>query len=355
MVWLYVYIGIAFLFFLGGNDYYGQIGRVTNPLLDMGAGLLLAEYVLRYDVDYKYTRRIVFVVIVSNVVMSIITIPQVYVFPNIIRIASKDYAADKISIALNWLISYQTCHGLPFLFAPLIFLCRSFLKVNKKLFWFWSISTIILFYIVYLSNATTALLVSTLVIIVGFFSRSEKFSQRSILSLCLFGLLFIILSSPTVLAPILDFIQGNMDESWSNYHKVDELRQNVLYGNTEGDLEARGILYKTSFELFVESPIIGTARPQDISHHSWFLDNLACFGIFLIIPVIMVLVSNIKAIYKNLIHSKVVYAYGVTAWILLIVLKNEFGQGTWLYGFAFLPFLCRYIDYIIDYKQLSLK
>lgn len=349
MVCLYAYIGFAFLFFLTGNDYYGKIGRVTNPLLDMGAGLLIAEYVLKYDTNYRYTRWIIYVVIISNVIMSIISIPKVYLFPNIIRISSKEYAADIIDYTgLKWLISYQTCHGLPFLFAPLILLCRNMLKINKRLFFFWCVSTIILCYILYLSNATTALLISILFIAMGLFSEHERFSSRSLLFLALGGLMIIIISSTSILIPILDFVQGNMDESWSNYHKLEDIKQQILYGSSEGDVEARGTLYETSFKLFLESPIIGTTRPQDISHHSWFLDNLACFGIILILPLVLILFNNVKSIYKNLRHSKVAYVYGVAAWFLMLILKNEFGQGTWLYGFAFLPLICRYIDYMKD-------
>lgn len=344
----FIYVFIAFSFFLLGNTFYGQIGRVTTPLLLMTAGLVIIEYTLKYDLDYKYTRLVVFMVISANIVMTILSYPQIQAFPNIIRYAFSGEYADRYTNEIPWLIQYETCHGLPLLLAPLSFLCKRLLHRKKIYFCLCLVATLILFYIVYLSNATTALIIAALMIILGFFFDYEKLSQKNTFGIILICLLGLSLTSKTVMIPILDSVQTVMDDSWSNYHKIDELRKNLLTGKSEGDLEEREKMYTSSIILFRESPFIGTSEPEQLSHHSFFMDRLACLGIFLVIPLISVFVYNFKSVYKRLINSKIVYMYGFMGWMLLLILKADFGQGSWLYGFAFLPLFCRYIDYTID-------
>ncbi len=62
----------------------------------------------------------------------------------------------------------------------------------------------------------------------------------------------------------------------------------------------------------------------------------------------MIFVFNIKGVYHKLHHTKVTYMMGIAGFLFLLYMKNEFGTGTWLYGFTILPLLCRYIDREID-------
>lgn len=348
IVSLFIYLFFAFLYFLLGNAFFGGIGSVTGPLCYMTAGLFLTEYAIQYDDDYKFTRNVIIIMIVSNVFMAIISIPEILVMPNILRYTfSSDTRGDFTAIS-RFLISYNTCHGLVLLFPAMIFICRKYFKKNKKLFWFWLISTLILFVIVYLSNATTALIVSIFIIILSFILRGEVVNSRSVAMVFVAGVIALILSSKSVMIPILDFIQSKMDETWSNYYKIDDIKQGMMYGESSGDVENRRVLYEQSIDLFIESPIIGTRHPEMIGHHSWFVDRLACLGIFLIIPLVLVFRYHIRAVYKDLIHGKIVYILGTVALIILLFAKNDFGVGSWLYGFAFLPLFCRYVDYVVD-------
>ena len=347
----FFYVLIAFFFFLLGNPFYGQIGRVTTPLLLMTAGLVIIEYTLKYDLDYKYTRLVVYTVILTNIIMTILSYPQILAFPNIIRYAFSSAYSDRYMNEIPWLIQYETCHGLPLLFAPLAFLCRRLFQKKVFLFWLFLLIAFVLFGIVYLSNATTALILASLMIILGYFFDYEEINRKNAYGVIFIFLLGLLLTSKTVMIPILDGVQTVMDESWSNYHKIEELKTNLLTGESEGDLEEREDMYTSSLMLFGESPIIGTSKPEKLSHHSFFLDRLACLGIFLVIPLALVFVYNYKSVFKGLVHAKIVYMYGFFGWMLLLTLKADFGQGSWLYGFAFLPLFCRYVDYTIDNKK----
>ena len=351
VVALFCYIIIAFLFYLSGNPFYDGIGSVTTPLFLMTSGLVMSEYATKYDYEYKFTRLIVMTVIIANVIMSVISIPQIIIFPNIIRYTFSVEYMDNYADLAPWLITYQTCHGLPLLLAPLAFLCRRLFKNNKIKFLFYLSVAGVLLSIVYLSNATTALLIAIMMVFLAVFFNYEKITRKSLSTILIIGLLGLIFSSQSVMIPVLNGVQGMMDDRGSNYHKIDEIKKGMITGESEGDLGERKDLYETSALLFLQSPIVGTTEPEKISNHSWFLDRLACLGLFLIVPLILVFKYNIKFCMEGLIHTRVVYMYGIMGWFLMLILKNDFDQGSWLYGFAFLPLLCRYVDYMIDYNQ----
>lgn len=351
IVALFAFTLTAFLYYGMGNAFFDSIATVLVPLVVMLSGLLLIEYAKNYDEKYGFTRIIVLVAIISNVIMALISIPQVLINPNIIRpsVLEKNMEED----VYVWLITYHACHGLPFLFAPILFMCRKMYRGKKMFSLLWFSAFIILFYIVFRSNATTPFLISIIMVIAGLFFKMETFSRKYIGSIIIIGTMSIMMFQPSIMIPIIDTVQSVMDPSANNYKKMDEIKFNIMYGDMEGDLGARQDLYTKSLELFIKSPLIGTSDSEMISHHSWFLDRLACFGILFSIPMILLFVFHIKETYRNMRHTKVIYVMGLFGFILMLCLKNEFGSGSWLYGFALLPLLCRYVDFVLDNKLIK--
>ena len=348
IVALLVYSMVTLVYHFLGNAFFDTISTVVIPLLIMLSGLLIAEYALKYDKKYKFTRTIVIVVAITNVFMSLISIPQVINNPNIIRPSVLEENTEYFD--RYWLITYLTCHGLPLIFAPLIFLFRNSFRDKKWFFICWIMVFLILFIIVFSSNATTPFLIAIVMVMCGFFFRSERLSTKNIRALILIGLLSLLMVQPVVVVPVLSSLQKTMDTSSNNYQRLEELKDDVIYGEAGGDWGVRQDLYATSTRLFFESPITGTYYPEKISHHSWFLDRLACFGLLFIAPLVFLFIIHIKTMYRCLIHTKVVYMIGILGFLLMLFLKNDFGIGSWLYGFAFLPLICRYGDYVVDNK-----
>lgn len=348
---LVVYTIVAYFFHLSGNAFFDTIATVVVPFLMMLSGLLIAEYALKYDRKYQFTRIVIYVVVIANLFMIMISIPQVMVTPNIIRPSVQEFVFGVRE--QYWIIKYSTCHGLAYLFAPLIFLCRRSFRKNKVFFLFWVLVSLFLFFIVFLSNATMPLLISMLMIVLGLIYNNERFTTKSIRGLIITVLLSVFLFQPSVSIPIINTMQSMMDKNSNNYRKMEEMKYSIIHEDSEGDMERREELYNTSTKLFIESPITGTSTPQLISRHSWFVDRLACFGLLCFIPVIFLFVFHIKDTYRQFRHTKVVYSIGVIGFLLMLFMKNEFGAGSWLYGFALLPLLCRYIDYSIEQKFIK--
>lgn len=347
---LLVYGLMVFVYYLMGNAFFDTINSVLTVIPVMLSGLLIAEYALKYDKEYKYSKMIIITVLLCNVIMCFLTIPQIMLNPNIVRTSSREDYSDLT--LFYWIIQYTTVHGLPILFAPLTFFCRRSFHKNKFLFFLLLFVILLLFYVVFKSNAATAFLMSAIMIIVGYLFNNEIINKKLVIRLIAVGLFGLLIMQPFVMEPILNTVQNYMDPSGASYYRIEDIKNSIVYGDVDGDLGTRQDLYSSSFDLFLSSPLWGTSSPQFVSRHTWIIDRLAVFGLLFIIPLVLVFVSIFKSVYPTLRHTKVIYICGFSCLVLMLFLKNDFGQGTWLYGFGYLPLLCRYIDYVDDDNKL---
>lgn len=352
IVALIIYTLETLVYYLMGNAYFDSINSVVVPFLQMATALMLTEYIFKYDRDYKFTRIALLVAIVSTVLISIISIPILSIYPEIIRLAYSYHTnteAEVLAIS-SFVISWGAINGIAYLVAPMAFICKKTYKKNKKAFWFWTISLLILLFIVFRSNVTTPLVIALGMLVIGLFFSYERFTRSNISKIFITGIVGAALLYFTVI-PMLDFALSNIDYG-STYQRIGEIKEKITTGESSGDLEGREERFDISWNLFVESPITGTQTPEKISRHTYFVDRLACHGIFLILPLVLVFVYFFKNVYKRLIHSKVVFTYGFASIIFMLFYKNE---ALGVYGLFLLPCICRYIDYIIEENKTNVK
>lgn len=354
VVVMLIYGLMTLIYFFMGNKFYPIINAVIVPFLFMISGLLISEYTFKYDKSFKYTKLVLITVLVCNVIMSVITIPQFSVNPNIVYGTTVNRGMSESDRQMfSFVISYQTVHGIAIIMAPIAFFCKKLFYRNKKYCFLLSVASLLLLYVTYKSNSTTAMLLSLLMTGVGLLIKLKKLDRRSIVHFVLLGSLGFILIQPGVVIPLLKTIQSTMDTNSGNYKKLDEVQTKILFGESSGDLQLREERYNSSTTLFLESPLTGTASPEKIGMHSFILDRLALFGLIFIIPLLLVFLYHYKSAYRQLNHTRVIYAFSVAGMLVMLYMKNDFEQGTWLYGFAYLPLLCRYIDFQIDKKYLK--
>lgn len=339
------------VYFLIGNAFFEEFGDVIVPFLCMMSSLIIFEYATSYDTDGRYTKMVIVTSLLLNVVMALMTIPQLQLNPNLLRsegLLLGDASQESTIHAFH--TSYQTIHGLPFLIAPLFFLCKKSFRINKFVF-ISSLVTIITFIVLLLmANAATSMLMTVFMAVLGILFSFEQFTTKNTIKVILVGLMGLILTTRAIMVPILDFVSEKMVSTGASYTRVIELRDAMIYGELDGDLAARQDLYNNSQKLFWESPIIGTSSPELISKHTWIWDRLALYGLIFVWPVVLLFYFQIKKSYRLFIHTKVVYIFGVVAYLLMLYLKNEFLMGTWLYAFALLPLLCRCTDMFLENK-----
>lgn len=346
VIFLIIYTFITFLFFMKGNTFFDTYNSVIVPFLTVSSALLLVGYTLLYA-DISFIKTVIYTTFILLITISIISIPQIHMHPNIIRGASVYAAGTESGTEYYWVIGYGVIHGISVIFAPLGFLIKKDLKKNKFINLIWLVITLILLYIVYLSNATTALIISILSLSGGILINFNNFSRKNIFKTMLIGVILILLFNKTTIVMVLDNVQPLFNESGSNYKKISNIKDYFIYGDADGSIGARETLYESSFQLFYESPLIGTARPEKIGYHSYFLDRLAALGMLFTIPLILTFWSHIKSVYKRLDKTKVIYSIGCFCYLLMLFLKNEFGSGSFLFAFAILPIFCIYIDNVL--------
>lgn len=346
---LFLYTLAVYFVFLRGNEYYDSIARVIVPSLEMLSALLITEYAFKYDTKFRYTKTVLVTVLITNLIMIGISIPQLLINPNIIRGASTFGAEEGETMVYYWIISYATIHGLPCLIAPLVLLCRKSYHNNKKLI-VYSFVTLALVFIIFKSNATTALLITLMMLFLGLFFNIKKMTPKNCLKILGLLLAFGLVLSPTVMVSILDSAQGYLDPQGSNYKKLDNIKDSYTYGDSDGDLGAREALYNQSKSLFFSEPLTGTSHSNLISMHTWFWDQLACMGFVLFSTFVLMFWYHVRMVNRSLSSTRAMYLWGIGAMLSMLYLKNSFGSGTWLYGFAILPVLCRFVDYEIKAK-----
>ena len=350
IICLIVYGVVTFAAHLLGNAYFSTINDVVVPFLYMLSGLLLAEYSFRFDSKYELAKIVVIIVITTNVIMSALSIPQLIIYPNLMRNAYELQGEELESV--SFLMGYGNLHGLPLLFAPLVFICRKSFRSSKIKFLLWLAVIAVLFGVVFFSNGAMALFISLISAILPICFRFEKITPKIVSRITVFGVVAVVLMQPPILVPIIRTFQSLMDPNSLNYEKMNEIEDSVMYGESGGDLGSRQELYESSSKLFIESPIWGTSTPELIGRHSWVMDRLALFGILFVIPLVLMFFHYIKTVYNHLIYSRVIFVFGLICWLMMLYLKAEFGAGTWLYGFAFLPIFCRYADYLMESQKL---
>ena len=350
IVALIIYGALTLVFCFTGNAYFHPIQAVISPLLCMLASIIIFEYSLTYDKDLKYTKAVVFTIIGLNAVMAIISIPQLITNPNLIRALDSGIASKIYSIT-----TFQTLHGLPLLFASLVFLIRRLYKNFKFGSLLLLAITVSFFLLEAYANAALAFFVSVLMVLLSLVFNIERFTRKSVLYIIVVFVSCFILIRPLVIVSIIDTAQNIMPKHGATMDRLQEIKYNLQYGESMGDLELRQDLYTQSQSLFWESPLLGTEYPEYISRHAWIWDHLAALGIILIIPLVLVFVFHIKRAYNSLKYSKVPYTIGLVALFMLLYYKNEFEIGTWLYAFTALPLLNRYTDNIIEKNNTCIK
>lgn len=355
MVAILIFGLTMFIFHVLGNGFFDRIEIVIVPILGMMCGMLICEYAFTYDTKGNFTKMVVITAVVLNVIMALITIPQLHIHHNLIR-NYKDIISDEVAYGLiptYWVTSYSTLHGITCLFAPMVFLCRRFFKKKKmKQFYFWLGAIVVLMLLLLQANAAIPLIMAFLLTGISLLFNFEHFTSDNIKKVYFVGLIALILLNPTILVTLIDTIQKLLPTGGASYIRFEEMKDVIVYGEADGDLKTRIEHYRQSLALFFESPLWGTAHPELISQHTWFLDRLACFGVLFAWPMFYLFATHIKRVYRSLNHAQVTFFFGAFGYLLLLLLKNDFGIGTWLYAFGILPVMCRYIDIAID-EQLK--
>ena len=129
--------------------------------------------------------------------------------------------------------------------------------------------------LVFRAGYTIALVLSAFAILSVTLIRSRRTLPFAI-SICLTGVLA--LSTIVVLEPALRAMEG-VAEGTEYASKVRDIRTLLEEDQSTGTVESRAERYSRSIRLFLENPVIGTLKFDDVGKHSAILDRFAQYGI----------------------------------------------------------------------------
>ena len=111
VLFLSIYTLITFLFFITGSKFYNSINSVVIPFLTVMSSLLIVNYGIKYK-DISFVKTVIYSTFLLLITITIISLPFVYRFPNIIRGASIYAASTENITEFYWVIGYGVIHGL---------------------------------------------------------------------------------------------------------------------------------------------------------------------------------------------------------------------------------------------------
>ena len=343
-VWAVIYVIVLAFNYFSGDKYFDNINNVVEETCVLLVPAALSYYIIT-NKKLKLAKWLLFSFMLLIIYSSIATFLVVQIFPDAVR-----YSVYLLNIGdtqtINLLygmgmVTYRFPHAIPAFIPVLVYIIKSkggYKRQRWKMLlrWFALISLLSLLLLVYLSNATTALLVSMLSLILSFFilGKDNKYNVPLVMVIAVLFLPFVINSD--WLVSLLNDVGSILGQDTSFTDRFDDIRFYSQTGNAEGDLGGRFNKYDISISCFLESPLIGSDKAP--GGHSAVIDRLASLGLVGWIPYILFVFAMIKK-QRRLLSMQVAsyYFVGVASALLILFSKDMSNWDTWFFAFCLLP------------------
>lgn len=232
---------------------------------------------------------------------------------------------------------YTMPHAIPILIPPLVMWIKNrSIKGNIRL-----LSLIVLIFIlllIYISGTTTPLLVALLALSCSLLVNRKKSLSTNIIRIIVVAALLLPVLNKDVQLSIIHGLESVIPEDNSNYNKLVDFENLIMFDETTGDVEERRGLYDASLSSFFDNILIGGSKTASLGGHSILLDRLGSLGLVGTIPYLVFIWLLAKSVYKRLPdENKVYYVIGVICFLLMLALKNMDGTWMWITMCVFLP------------------
>lgn len=344
-VCLSLYFVILFLNFISGDTYFGLIANVIQEVSIIYFSLGFFYYFTKEQHANFIKSLMVFICIfaiyttISSVIVDIMfpgTIRDTVMFMN---------QGDESSLAFFYsmgMASYRLPHALPIIIPALVYVIRT--VVDDKFVKNISLLTLIsIFVLIYISYATTPLLLSLAVLLLSICVNPNKTYHENIRR-CMLLLVFVLpfILNSNFLLDALKWIVGQFGDIGESYiDRLSDMQDFAHSGSSSGDVGSRVNKYNISLQYIQENFIFGTN--QDTGQHSAFLDRLAALGLVGFVPYVCLLIFSFKDTSRYISgNAKVYYIIGVFAAIMMLTLKNMSYFDIWFMLMGFLPTMLIY-------------
>ncbi len=236
------------------------------------------------------------------------------------------------------LSSYYFSHAVPAIIPGLIYRIKSKTKHST----YYLLLLFISIYYVFLSGATTPLLLSIILLILSFLINVNKSTKQNLFRLGLMALFLIVIFDKSTILLIIKTIISITPDMFSEFaYKLKAVVVLVDIGDSSGALVSREELHNLSKTSFLNNMFLGIFDSNQQGRHSYILDSLAKFGLIGILPLFLYLKMMVSKTIKNIDKSaKLFYLLGLSYLIVLGYMKGLTGLEVWLYVLVILPILC---------------
>ena len=338
---------VVLLNFFAGDKYFSNANSLMIGFIGFYVSLSMSYYVFQ-NKDYDLLKKIVLTLLIVLLWTTVATAYFDISSPGLVRYAygaaQSDHSEETLfnpMYALG-LSSYALPHCLPVLIPAFVLGLRNtaLAKIQRIIALLAMGCCLIL---TYFSGASGPMLVSIVIVLISFVVR--KGSVSSNIAIFVVGLLVVapFLFNEELLLGVLDWFDGFVGTESYFHKKIGDIQDSIVYGDTYGDVDARGNLYSMTIAAIFDNPIIGAQ--EGMGHHSALLDRFASLGLVGFIPLICLLVLQTKYILRKLPSQIHIYYYvGLLAAFMMLISKNITGWGMWFFLFAAMPFLIVYFS-----------
>lgn len=341
IVLLLVYTFIMFLKTFTGNTFF-TFNFLVSEFLYFFVPCAVFIILTIYD---KFTNIYIWVFVVVLLITFIGTYMIYKIDPDILRlIGDEDFYEDstynKMLFYRRGGMSYWLGHALPVFIPPLVFVLKS--NSHSRLFRLASgILILIIFAMVYMSTATTALLLMIGLLVISFLWKGTSFFSNigSFLFMITVGLII----GSGLLKELLSTWQSFTTSSTYSDKIVDI--NNFLSGANSGQIQGRSNLYLISWNTFFENILFGANDANLAGRHAFFVDRGAMMGIVGLIPLFGFIEYFMKYVLRLLSRRiRPYYIMGMSYFIVMGFLKNLGTPEFFLSIFFYFPVLCLFFD-----------
>lgn len=341
--YLVLYLFLVILNWVSGDDFYGSTKRVIDEFMFLFLPPAMLYSLKTYSEGALFkTMFIVFMVFLLE--STVVSVVANIAYPGIMRMmASGEMAIEYSAILLPFqrlgMSDYAMPHAIPALLPGLVYLTRNTKGIRMLL----SIICIgITMVLVYVSNSSTALLLSVIILLFSFLVNPDR-PQRSMIVLFFCMLVFIPFFFNTELQiNVLEGVNSFIPEDANIHKKIVDIQSSIAYGDAEGSVENRTLLYQKTMTEFFSNPLIGSNNP--VGGHAALLDRLATLGIIGFIPLVMLFYSFTKSLYANLPKNRHFYfLLGLIAALIMLAVKSSMSWALFFVLFFLLPGLLMFL------------
>lgn len=346
----YIHLYIWIIIMIIANQFFYHIHRdLTFLFITMDAHaifyvrLLISVVPLMFFIDtnnFKDTKifKIVLGVVVST--NAFFTFRAVRFFPDAIRarVAMEHMGGEAYLFATP---DYAMVYSMALVFP--VFLQKWRNSPHKTLDrYFYLICSVLIFYVVLVSQFATALLIA----IIGaaiFFMLGMRNNKRTLIATSIIFTAFALHVTGLDIIT-LKFLANNISGTWAD--KLNDFALTLSNDALTGSLSLRSELYKQSLDSFLQSPIAGimTNPFGSLGGHATAIDILGLSGLFGFVPFLLMVVYNIKRICRTCDFKKnkaSIIACSIE-FVVLVLSKNIITSlSVFLAFFVLIPFLLK--------------